>query len=88
MIDHESELLRNNHDFAGDMPTEDFRHYGLRVVEWIGNYLENPRQYPVVAQVNPGELRCQLPTSGPQRGESMAAILEDFERTILPMVTH
>jgi aromatic-L-amino-acid decarboxylase len=88
MTHDKSERGVSNHDFGGDMLPEDFRHYGQRVVEWIANYLEDPRQYPVVAEVNPGGLQYQLPTAGPIKGEPMEVILEDFERIILPMVTH
>jgi aromatic-L-amino-acid decarboxylase len=38
--------------------------------------------------VRPGEVRDQLPRSAPERGESYDAILADFERIILPGITH
>jgi aromatic-L-amino-acid decarboxylase len=38
--------------------------------------------------VRPGEIRDQLPRSAPERGESYDAILADFERIILPGITH
>ncbi len=73
---------------AGDMSPEEFRRFGHEVVDWIANYLARPEDYPVLAQVEPGQLRSQLPASPPERGEPMRAILEDFERLVVPAVTH
>jgi aromatic-L-amino-acid/L-tryptophan decarboxylase len=71
-----------------DMPAEEFERCGQALIEWISGYLEHPAQYPVLARCQPGELLRQLPTAGPVKGASMKAILEDFERMILPSVTH
>ncbi len=71
-----------------DMPPEEFRRHGHKLLEWIANYLEDPRQYPVLAQCDPGELQRLLPATGPVKGESMEAILGDFKQLILPRITH
>jgi aromatic-L-amino-acid decarboxylase len=42
----------------------------------------------VLSQIEPGELKAQLPTSPPDKGESMAAILADVDRLIVPALTH
>jgi len=73
---------------SSDMPPADFRQYGHELIEWIARYLEDPRQYPVLARCQPEELSYRLPATGPRSGESMATILHDFEQTILPAVTH
>ncbi len=70
-----------------EMLPEDFRRHGQAVLEWIASYLEEPRQYPVLARCNPGELQRLLPAAGPAKGESMEAILADFEQLILPRMT-
>jgi aromatic-L-amino-acid decarboxylase len=67
---------------------EEFRQAAHQAVDWIAGYLENARQYPVLAQVKPGELTDQLPRSAPERGEPFETILADFEKVILPAVTH
>jgi len=67
---------------------EEFRQAAHRAVNWIAEYLANARQYPVLARVKPGELMDQLPRSAPERGEPFEAILADFEKVILPAVTH
>jgi len=71
-----------------NMSPEEFRHWGHRVVDWIAHYLEHIREYPVLAQVEPGELVSRLPKAAPEEGEPMEAIFEDFESRILPAVTH
>jgi len=66
----------------------DFRRAGHQAVDWIAGYLESVRQYPVVSRVRPGELVDALPSTAPEQGEGFAAIFEDFEKLILPAVTH
>ena len=67
---------------------EDFRRAGHQAVDLIAGYLENVRQYPVLSHLRPGELVDALPAAAPERGEGFAAIFEDFEKAILPAVTH
>jgi aromatic-L-amino-acid/L-tryptophan decarboxylase len=57
-------------------------------VEWIAAYLADPGRYPVLPQVQPGEIRAALPQSPPAGPEPLAQILADVERHILPGVTH
>jgi aromatic-L-amino-acid decarboxylase len=73
---------------TGDMSAEDFRRFGHELVDWIANYFEHIEDLPVLAQMEPGDLKSQLPTSAPQEGESMAAILADVDRLIVPALTH
>jgi aromatic-L-amino-acid/L-tryptophan decarboxylase len=70
------------------MSPDEFRKYGHEAVEWIAEYLENTRSYPVLAQVRPGDLIDALPESAPEQGEPMGAIFEDFKRLIVPGITH
>jgi hypothetical protein len=55
---------------TGDMPAEEFRRFGHEIVDWIANYFERIEELPVLAQVEPGELKAQLPSSPPEKGES------------------
>jgi aromatic-L-amino-acid/L-tryptophan decarboxylase len=73
---------------TGDMSAEDFRRFGHEIVDWIANYFEHIEELPVLAQIEPGDLKSQLPTSAPLEGESMAAILADVDRLIVPALTH
>jgi len=54
----------------------------------MADYLAHVERYPVLPHVKPGELRDALPPCGPDHGEPMSAILEDFRRQIVPSATH
>ncbi len=70
------------------MTPESFRSRGHAVVDWIADYYQRIESFPVLSQVSPGEIRASLPGEAPQRGEPFEDILSDFERLILPGVTH
>jgi aromatic-L-amino-acid decarboxylase len=73
---------------AGDMHPEDFRRYGHQVVDWIADYLAGVGDYPVLAQVAPGDIRHALPAQPPEQPEAMEAILADIDRVLMPGITH
>ena len=70
------------------MDAASFRREAHRVVDWLADYLEGPERYPVLSKVSPGEITAQLPTAAPEHGESFDRIFEDFERVIVPGLTH
>src|SRR6185295_15273385 len=72
----------------GDMPAEEFRRYGHELVDWIADYFEHIDDFPVLAQIEPGDLKAQLPSSPPEHGESMQTILADVDKLIVPALTH
>jgi aromatic-L-amino-acid decarboxylase len=59
-----------------------------RVTAWIERYLEDPGRYPVLPNLRPGAVADQLPQSPPRDAESLDQILDDFEKVLLPGVTH
>src|SRR5215510_6040010 len=67
---------------------KDFRQQAHRLADWIADYLEDPSRYPVLSRVRPEEIREALPSRAPERGEDFDAIFADFERVILPGITH
>src|SRR2546423_13569387 len=73
---------------TGDMSAEEFRRYGHEIVDWIANYFEHIDEFPVLAQIEPGDLKAALPAAPPEKGESMDAILDDIDRLIVPALTH
>ncbi|MCK5559905.1 MAG: aspartate aminotransferase family protein [Thermoplasmata archaeon] len=70
------------------MDAETFRRFGHEVVDWVANYLQEVEHYPVLSPVSPGEVREQIPSSPPPVGETMEAVLGDFQDIILPGITH
>jgi aromatic-L-amino-acid decarboxylase len=65
-----------------------FREDGRAALEWAARYLEQVGDYPVLAQVAPGELRSKLPPSPPEEGEPFANVLRDLDELLLPAMTH
>jgi aromatic-L-amino-acid decarboxylase len=72
----------------GDIGTDEFRAAAHRAVDWIGDYLDTIRERPVLSQVAPGDIRRKLPSVPPEQGEKLEVIFKDFERLILPGITH
>ncbi|MBI4910686.1 MAG: aminotransferase class V-fold PLP-dependent enzyme [Acidobacteria bacterium] len=70
-----------------DMPSQEFRRLGHEVIDWIADYLRDPRAFPVTTQALPGELKARLPASPPIAGEPMDQILADFRDLIVPGAT-
>jgi aromatic-L-amino-acid decarboxylase len=72
----------------GDMDQQEFRAAGHTLVDWIARYLQESDRYPVLSRVAPGDIRANLPATAPERGESMDRIMADFERVLVPGLTH
>ena len=72
----------------GDMSKEDFRRFGHELVDWVAEYLEHVEDLPVLAQIEPGDLKAQLPVVPPEQGEAMEQIIADVDRLIVPALTH
>ena len=70
------------------MGPEEFRKHGHAVVDWIANYYSKLESFPVLSQVEPGEIRRSLPKTAPLEGEEFDIILSDVEKLILPGITH
>ena len=70
------------------MTPDEFRHYGRMVIDWIADYQTQVEEYPVLAQVEPGEIRAGLPEVPPQIGEAFEDILGDLQSKIMPGITH
>jgi aromatic-L-amino-acid decarboxylase len=72
----------------GDMSPEDFRRFGHELIDWVADYLEHVEYLPVLAQIEPGDLKAQLPLQPPTCGEPMERIIKDVDRLIVPALTH
>lgn len=78
--------VKDNH--GHHMSPQEFRRHGYALIDWLADYALNVDQYPVLSQVKPGDVRATLPQSAPQIGESFEQVMADFERDILPGITH
>ncbi|MEC9346803.1 MAG: pyridoxal-dependent decarboxylase [Pseudomonadota bacterium] len=70
------------------MDTDEFRSHAHRLVDWMADYMETVEDLPVRAQTAPGAIAARLAESPPDSGEAMSAILADFERDVMPGITH
>ncbi|EAV42261.1 decarboxylase, pyridoxal-dependent [Stappia aggregata IAM 12614] len=66
----------------------DFAGWGRRVADWAADYHQTLRLRPVRAQVKPGAIFNALPEAPPELAEEMETIFADFEKIVLPGMTH
>ena len=52
------------------MDPEAFRQIGHQLIDWIADYRSKIADFPVMARVEPGEVRAQLPDAPPESPES------------------
>lgn len=70
------------------MDKTDFAAWSRKAAEWGADYRASLGDRPVRAQTAPGDIARQIPDNPPDAGESMEAIFADFERIVLPGMTH
>ncbi len=70
------------------MSPEEFRRFGHELIDWVSDYLEKAADLPVMSQIEPGDLKAQLPSAPPENGEAMEQIIADVDRLIVPALTN
>lgn len=70
------------------MDWKDFAEWGSEIAEWGRQYHETVRDRPVRAQTVPGQIHDALPVAPPEDGTDMHRILADFDRIVMPGITH
>lgn len=70
------------------MSPEQFRTHAHQLVDWMADYIANVGRFPVKPNIQPGDIKKQLPSAIPQTGEPFDNIFTDFENIILPGMTH
>jgi aromatic-L-amino-acid decarboxylase len=70
------------------MTPDEFRRYGRAVVDWIADYYEQIESFPVLSQVEPGQIRAALPPNPPAEGEPFDQIIQDVNELVMPGITH
>jgi aromatic-L-amino-acid/L-tryptophan decarboxylase len=66
----------------------EFRRHAHALADWIATYLEEAERYPVVPRVAPGDVKSALPRHAPEHGEAFEMVFADFERVLVPALTH
>ncbi|HEX3468891.1 MAG TPA: pyridoxal-dependent decarboxylase [Candidatus Elarobacter sp.] len=70
------------------LPDAAFGEAFARVRDWIEDYYRDTRRYPVLSRAEPGDLVAALPAEAPLDGEPFERIFADFERLVVPGITH
>lgn len=70
------------------MNWDEFEHWGKHISRWAADYHKDIRDRPVRAQTAKGEIAAALPPAPPETGEAMETIMADFERIVMPGITH
>ncbi|AUH34234.1 pyridoxal phosphate-dependent decarboxylase family protein [Paracoccus tegillarcae] len=70
------------------MNWDEFSHWGRHISDWAASYHQTLADRPVRARTKPGDIAAQLPAMPPDGSEPMDAIMADFERIVMPGMTH
>jgi aromatic-L-amino-acid decarboxylase len=70
------------------MDWDDFAAWGRRISDWSAQYHKTLADRPVRAQTKVGDTARLLPAAPPERAEDMEEIFADFERIVMPGMTH
>ncbi|WP_170464433.1 pyridoxal phosphate-dependent decarboxylase family protein [Ruegeria arenilitoris] len=70
------------------MDWDEFAQWGQQISRWAADYHQTLSERPVRAQTAPGDISSQLEPSPPETGQPMEAIMADFERIVMPGMTH
>ena len=70
------------------MNWDEFEHWSIKFAQWSRQYREQIRDRAVRPALNPGDIKAQLPDAPPEVAESMEAIFADFEKIVVPGMTH
>jgi aromatic-L-amino-acid decarboxylase len=76
----------------GDMLPEAFRDAGRALIDWIASYLSTGSApgacLPVLSRVAPGDIGAAFDPVPPEAPATMSEIIADFERILVPGLTH
>ena len=70
------------------MTPDEFEKWSAKAAAWGAAYRRSLAERPVRARTEPGEIYRAIPPAPPEAGETMEAILADFEDIIVPGMTH
>lgn len=67
---------------------DSFRREAHKLVDWIADYYTDIEKHPVKSGSRPGSVFAQIPADPPAGPESMNEIFSDFEKIIMPGISH
>ena len=70
------------------MTPDEFRVAAHQASDWVADFLRDVRNYPVLAQTEPGAFAATQPATAPEQGSAFDQILSDFQQLVVPGVTH
>jgi aromatic-L-amino-acid decarboxylase len=70
------------------MTPEEFRHIGYKLIDWIADYRTQVGDYPVMSQLEPGDVRKHLPAAPPERGGDLAKLIDEIDTVLGQGLTH
>ncbi|MFA7360109.1 MAG: aminotransferase class I/II-fold pyridoxal phosphate-dependent enzyme [Candidatus Kapaibacterium sp.] len=70
------------------MTDNEFKKASEEILNWINKYLKEIEKYPVKANVKYHEVFDKLPDTAPDDPEEFNDIFDDFNKTIMPGITH
>jgi len=70
------------------MEPKEFSAALARASAWIADYFERTRDFPVLSRSAPGEIARAIPSTMPEDAEPLDTLIDDFERIVLPGITH
>lgn len=70
------------------MDNDSFREWSRRAADWGADYRASLRDRPVRPALRPGEIAARIADHPPEQPETMEAVFADFERIIVPGMTH
>lgn len=87
-MENEDHLLDENGSYLTDISSAEFERSARCAADWIAKYLKGMEHYPVLSQILPGEVKSKLPQKPPEQAEDFDQVFADFDRIILPGITH
>src|SRR3954467_9064058 len=72
----------------GDISPENFRKRLHELADWMADYRENIAKQRISPAAKPGAIIAALPSSGPEKAESLEQIFADVDRLIVPGIVH
>lgn len=70
------------------MDLKEFRTNAHRLADWMADYLETLETRRVAPETRPGDIKRALPGRPPESAAGFDQIMADFERIVLPGMTH